>query len=49
MIVIFPPMTSIKETDCPLLQKGVKRTGKTVTLENKMLAICKIEAGEKPC
>jgi len=40
-------MTSIKETDCPVLQKGVKRTRKTVTLETKLLAIRKIEAGEK--
>jgi hypothetical protein len=46
MMVIFTPMKSIKETDCPLLQKGVKITGKTVSLETKMLAICKIEAGE---
>jgi hypothetical protein len=30
--VIFPPMMSIKKTDCPILQKGVKRTWKTVTL-----------------
>jgi len=40
-------MTSIRKTDCPLLQKGVKRTGKTVTLETKMLVIRKMEAGEK--
>jgi hypothetical protein len=40
-------MTSIKKTDCPLLQKGVKRTRKTVTLETKMLVIRKIETGEK--
>ena len=46
LIVIFPPMTSIKKTDCPL-QKGVKRTRKTVTLETKMLVIRKMEAGEK--
>ena len=37
----------IKKTDCPLLQKGVKRTRKTVTLESKMLVIRKMEAGEK--
>jgi len=29
------------------LQKGVKRTGKTVTLKTKMLVIRKMEAGEK--
>jgi hypothetical protein len=29
------------------MQKRVKRTTKTVTLENKMLLIKKIEAGEK--
>jgi len=40
-------MTSIKETDCPVLQKGVKRTRKTVTLETKLLVIRKMEAGEK--
>jgi len=40
-------MTSIKETDCRLLQKAVKRTRKTVTLETKMLVIRKMEAGEK--
>jgi len=47
LTVIFPPMTSIKKTDCLLLQKGVKRTRKTVTLETKMLVIRKTEAGEK--
>ena len=47
MIVIFPPMRSIKKTDCPLLQKGVKRTRKIVSLETKMLVIRKIEAGKK--
>ena len=47
MIGIFPPMTSIRRTDCPLLQKGVKQTRKTVTLETKMLVIRKMEAGEK--
>jgi len=47
LIVIFPPVTSSKETDCPLLQKRVKRTRKTVTLETKMLVIRKMEAGEK--
>jgi len=40
-------MTSIKKKNCPLLQKRVKRTRKTVTLENKMLVIRKMEAGEK--
>jgi len=40
-------MTSIKKTDCPLLQKGVKRSRKTVTLETKILVIRKMEAGEK--
>ena len=40
-------MTSIKKTDCPLVQRGVKRTRKTVTLETKMLVIRKMEAGEK--
>ena len=40
-------MTSIKKTDCPLLQNGVKRTKKTVTLETKMLVITKMETGEK--
>jgi hypothetical protein len=40
-------MTSIKETDCPLLQKGMKRTWKTVTLGTKMSVIRKMEAGEK--
>ena len=38
---------SIKKTDCLLLQKGVKRTRKTVTLETKMLVIRKMEAGGK--
>ena len=47
LIVIFPPMTSIKKTDCTLLQKGVKRTRKTLTLQTKMLVIRKMEAGEK--
>jgi hypothetical protein len=45
MIVIFPPMLSIKTMDWLLLQKGVKRTGKTVTLETEMLVIRKMEAG----
>ena len=40
-------MTSIKKTDYPLLQKGAKRTRKTVTLETKILVIRKMEAGEK--
>ena len=35
-------MTSIKKTDFPLLQKGVKRTRETV-----MLVIIETEAGEK--
>jgi len=47
MIMIFPPVTYIKKTDCPHLQKCVKRTRKTVTLETKMLEIRKMEAGEK--
>ena len=29
LMVIFAPMTSIKKADCPLLQKGTKRTRKT--------------------
>ena len=37
----------IRKTDCSLLQKGVKRRRKTVTLETKMLVIGKMEAGEK--
>jgi hypothetical protein len=45
--VIFPPIKSIKKTDCTLLQKEVKRTRKTVNLEAKMLVIRKTEAGEK--
>jgi len=40
-------MNSIKKTDCHLLQKGVKKTKKTVTLMTKMLVIRKREAGEK--
>jgi len=40
-------MTSIKETDCPVLQKGVKKTRKTVTLQTKMLVIKKMAAGKK--
>jgi len=40
-------MMSIEKTDCPLLQKGVKRTRKTVTLENKMFVTRKMEAGKK--
>ena len=40
-------MTSFKKTDYPPLQKGVKRTRTTVTLETKMLMIRKVEAGEK--
>jgi len=41
LIVTFLPITSTKKTDCPLLQKEVKRTRKTVTLEVKMLVIRK--------
>jgi hypothetical protein len=40
-------MSSIKKTDCHVLQKGLKRTRKNVTLETKMLVIRKMEAGEK--
>jgi len=40
-------MMSIKKTDCPLLQKGVKRTRKTGPLETKILVIRKMKAGEK--
>jgi len=40
-------MTTIKKTDCPHLQKGVKRTRRTVTFETKMLVIRKMEAGKK--
>ena len=40
-------MTSLKKTDYPPLQKGVKRTRTTVTLETKILMIRKVEAGEK--
>jgi len=40
-------MTSIRKTDCPLFQKGVKITWKILTLETKMLVIRKMEAGEK--
>ena len=47
LIVIFPPMTPIKKTDFPLLQKGVKITRETVTLETKILVIEKMEAGER--
>jgi hypothetical protein len=47
MIVIFPPMTYIKKTECPHLQKGMKRTKRTVTLDTKMLVNRKVEAGEK--
>jgi len=42
-------MTSIKMTDCPLMQKGVKRTRNIVTLETKMLVIRKMEAGKETC
>ena len=40
-------MMSVKKTDRPLLQKGGKRTRKTVTLESKMFVNSKMEAGEK--
>ena len=40
-------MMSIKKTDCPLLQKGVKRTRRTITSETKILVIRKMEAGEQ--
>jgi hypothetical protein len=46
LIVIFPPMTSIRKTYCPLQQKGVKRTRKAVTLETKMLVIRRMDAGK---
>jgi hypothetical protein len=39
-------MTSVKKMDCPSLQKGVKRTRNTVTLETKV-GDQKMEAGEK--
>ena len=45
--MIFPPVTSIKKTNFPLLQKGMKRTGNTVTLETQMLVFRKMEAGQK--
>ena len=45
--VIFPPMTSTRKTGFPLLQKGVKRTRRTVPLETKILVFRKMEAGEK--
>jgi len=45
--VIFPQITSIKKTDCPLLQKELKRTRKTVTLEAKMLGYCINNYGER--
>jgi hypothetical protein len=40
-------MTSIKKTDYPLLQKGMKRTRKSATLDTKMLVIRKMKAGKK--
>jgi len=40
-------MLSIKKTDCPLLQKGMKRTRKGLTLETEILVIRKMEAGKK--
>jgi hypothetical protein len=39
-------MTSVKKTDSPVLQKGVKITSNT-NLETKILVIRKIEFGEK--
>jgi hypothetical protein len=39
-------MKSVKKMDCLILQKGSKRTRKVVTLDNKMLMIRKIKAGE---
>jgi hypothetical protein len=46
LIMNFPPTTSIKKADCPLLQKGVK-SKKTLNFEAKMLLIRKMEADEK--
>ena len=40
-------MTSIKKANFFLLQKGVKRTRKTVTLDTKLLVLTKMETGEK--
>jgi len=40
-------MMSIKKTKFPLLQKGVKKTRKTLTLKTKILVIRKMEAGEE--
>ena len=37
--MISPHTRSIKNTDSPLLQKGVRRTRKTVNLENKISEI----------
>jgi hypothetical protein len=45
--LIFPPISPIKKTDCPLLQMGMKRKRKSLTLESKMLVIRKMEAGKK--
>jgi hypothetical protein len=45
--LIFPSIISTKKTDCPSLQKGVKRTRKAVNLETNMLVIRKMETGEK--
>jgi uncharacterized membrane protein len=36
-----------QKRNCPVLQKGVNRSRKTVILEAKMLVISKMEAGEK--
>jgi hypothetical protein len=47
LIVIFIPVKSIKKTDCPVLQKGVKNARKNVSLETKILVMRKMEAGEK--
>jgi len=40
-------MTSITNTECPVLQTRVKMTRKAVTLDTKMLVIRKTEGGEK--
>ena len=45
--MIFPPIASFKKKNFPRLQKGVKRTRRTVPFETKILAIRKMEAGEK--
>jgi len=40
-------MSSTKKTDGPLLQKGIKRTRKSLTLQTEILGIRKMEAGKK--